>query len=95
MVLASKEWEQKYPKVKLMALTRVGSDHCPLLLDDGNGNNQFKKGFRFEIAWLSQREFKRSLVERCPARRDERVQDFLEKGEKKNRDNLVKVWELT
>jgi hypothetical protein len=84
MVLASKEWEQKYPKVKLMALTRVGSDHCPLLLDDGNGNNQFKKGFRFEIAWLSQREFKRSLVERCPARRDERVQDFLEKGEKKN-----------
>ena len=34
-VLASTEWEQKYPLVAVQALTRVGSDHTPLLVDSG------------------------------------------------------------
>jgi endonuclease/exonuclease/phosphatase family metal-dependent hydrolase len=37
-VFASKEWDQRYPKVKLMGLTREVSDHYPLLLDDGTKN---------------------------------------------------------
>jgi hypothetical protein len=49
-VFVTKEWEQKFPKVKLMTLTRVGFDHCPLILDDGTGNDQIKRGIRFEIA---------------------------------------------
>jgi hypothetical protein len=61
-VFVPKEWEQKYPKVKLMTLTRVGSDHCPLLLDDGTGKDQFKRGFRFETTWLSQGGFKKNLA---------------------------------
>jgi hypothetical protein len=63
-VFASKEWEQKFPKVKLMTLTRVRYDHCPLLLDDGTRNDQIKRGFRFEIAWLSQKEFRRKLTKK-------------------------------
>jgi hypothetical protein len=34
-VLASVEWEQKYPLVIVRALTRTSSDHTPLLLDSG------------------------------------------------------------
>jgi hypothetical protein len=49
-ILYSKEWEQKYPKFKIFTLTRVGSDHCPLLLDDGTKIDQFKRGFRLEPA---------------------------------------------
>jgi hypothetical protein len=75
-VFASKEWEQRYTKVKLMAFTRVGSDHCPLLLDDGIKNEQFKRGFKFKIAWLSHGGFKEKLSEKWPARRGESIQYF-------------------
>ena len=34
-VLTSVEWEIKYPLASLIALSRVGSDHNPLLLDTG------------------------------------------------------------
>jgi endonuclease/exonuclease/phosphatase family metal-dependent hydrolase len=34
-VFVSREWEKRFPKVKVFTLTRVGSDHCPLLMDDG------------------------------------------------------------
>jgi endonuclease/exonuclease/phosphatase family metal-dependent hydrolase len=34
-VLASVEWEQKYPLVTVRALTHSGSDHTPLLIDAG------------------------------------------------------------
>ena len=33
-VLISTEWEEKYPMATLSAMTRIGSDHTPLLLDD-------------------------------------------------------------
>ena len=35
-ILASVEWEQKFPLVSVRTLTRTGSDHTPLLLDSGN-----------------------------------------------------------
>jgi endonuclease/exonuclease/phosphatase family metal-dependent hydrolase len=34
-ILASVEWEHKFPLVSVRALTRSGSDHTPLLLDSG------------------------------------------------------------
>jgi endonuclease/exonuclease/phosphatase family metal-dependent hydrolase len=34
-VLASVEWEQKFPLVTVRALSRSGSDHTPLLIDAG------------------------------------------------------------
>jgi hypothetical protein len=84
-VFVSKEWEQKYPKVKLMTLTRVGSGHYPLLLDDGTRNNQFKRCFKFETSWISQGEFKKNLLEKWPIRRDEKVQDFCKRMKKELR----------
>ena len=49
--LANVEWEQKYPLVKVHALTRTGSDHTPLLIDFGEqahlGNKSlFFRAFR-------------------------------------------------
>lgn len=34
-VLASVDWEQKFPLVTVRALSRTGSDHTPLLIDSG------------------------------------------------------------
>jgi hypothetical protein len=68
-----------------MTLTRVGSDHCPLLLDDGFGKDQIKRGFRFETGWLSRGEFREKLAEKWPIRRDEGVQDFWKRMKKELR----------
>jgi endonuclease/exonuclease/phosphatase family metal-dependent hydrolase len=52
-ILASVEWEKKYPLVTVRSLTRTCSDHTPLLLDLGEqahlGN---KLKFSFELSWL-------------------------------------------
>ena len=57
-VLASVEWEHKFPLVSVVALPRAGSDHTPLILDSGEkahlGN---KSHFSFELAWLCQEGF--------------------------------------
>jgi endonuclease/exonuclease/phosphatase family metal-dependent hydrolase len=57
-ILATVEWEQKFPLVSVRVLTRSGSDHTPLLLDSGEqyflGN---KIHFSFELAWLKQEGF--------------------------------------
>jgi hypothetical protein len=75
-VFVTREWEQQFPKVRMCALTRVGSDHCPLLVDDGSHSHQIKRWFRFETAWLSQPDFKKHLTEKWPQRRNEEVQVF-------------------
>jgi exonuclease III len=54
----SKEWEQKFPKSRVMSLVRVGSDHSPLLMDDGVEAGQCRRRFIFENAWLSKPEFR-------------------------------------
>jgi hypothetical protein len=57
-VLASVEWEQKFPLVSVRALSRSSSDHTPFLIDSGNhahlGN---KPRFSFELSWLQQDGF--------------------------------------
>jgi hypothetical protein len=52
-VLATAEWEQKFPLVSVRALTRSGSDHTPLLLDSGMQAHRGNKAlFSFELSWL-------------------------------------------
>jgi hypothetical protein len=51
--LVSTDWELKYPKVSVQALTREIYDHSPLLLNSeqpskSNNTNIFK----FELSWL-------------------------------------------
>jgi hypothetical protein len=57
-VLASVEWEQKFPLVTVRALTRTGSDHTPLLIDSGEqAHHGSKTKFLFELSWLKQEGF--------------------------------------
>ena len=57
-VLASTEWEQKFPLVTVDALNREISDHTPLLLSTGervHRGNQHE--FKFELSWFLQKDF--------------------------------------
>jgi hypothetical protein len=57
-VLASVEWEQKFPLVTVRALSRSGSDHTPLLIDAGiQAHIGQKLRFSFEFAWLEPEGF--------------------------------------
>ncbi|XP_073357704.1 uncharacterized protein [Aegilops tauschii subsp. strangulata] len=50
-VLASVEWEQKFPLVTVQALSRGFSDHTPLFVDSGEPNHVGNKNtFSFEMA---------------------------------------------
>jgi mannosylglycoprotein endo-beta-mannosidase len=57
-VLASTEWEQKFPLVTVDALNREISDHTPLLLSTGEkacvGS---QPEFKFELSWFLQKDF--------------------------------------
>jgi hypothetical protein len=52
-VLAAIEWEEKYPLTMVQALSRVISDHVPLLLNSGETNTRGSEPlFKFECGWL-------------------------------------------
>ena len=57
-ILASVEWEHKFPLVSVRALTRAGSDHNPLLIDSGESAHLGNRSlFSFELSWLRQDGF--------------------------------------
>jgi hypothetical protein len=57
-VLASVEWERKFPLVSDRVLSRSGSDHTPLLIDSGNHAHLGNIArFSFELSWLRQDGF--------------------------------------
>ena len=57
-VLASVEWEQKFPFVTVQALSRGISDHAPLFVDSGEATHMGNKNsFSFEMAWFEREGF--------------------------------------
>ena len=57
-VLASVEWEQRFPFVIVQALSRGISDHTPLFLDSDEATHLGnKKSFLFELAWFEREGF--------------------------------------
>ena len=44
-------WDSLFPRVILRALAIVGSDHSPLILDDGTRSVAFPR-FQFDASWL-------------------------------------------
>src|SRR4051812_24256479 len=57
-VLASVEWEQKYPLVSVYAMQRAISDHTPLLVDSGDATHiGNKRNFCFELGWFEKENF--------------------------------------
>ena len=56
-VLVSPEWDLRCPLASLRAITRIGSDHVPLLLSSSDERPSIPPRFRFETFWLSQTGF--------------------------------------
>lgn len=56
-ILATTEWENKFPLFSASSLTRVGSDHNPILLDLGDQVISQQRQFFFEKQWLMQEGF--------------------------------------
>jgi hypothetical protein len=57
-ILLSTDWELKYPKVSVHALTREISDHSLLLLDSEQPPKQNNANlFKFELSWLLKEGF--------------------------------------
>ena len=52
-ILATVEWEQKFPLVSVQALTRTGSDHTP----GAHAHLGNKARFSFKLSWLRQEGF--------------------------------------
>jgi hypothetical protein len=75
-VLTCTTWDQFYKKASCETLTRVGSDHCPIIVNTDDHRFKQQHGFRFEMAWLSQRGFREQVVASWPERGDSTIQDF-------------------
>ncbi|KAJ1267831.1 hypothetical protein BS78_07G088000 [Paspalum vaginatum] len=57
-ILVTTEWETKYPKATVQALTREISDHTPLFLNSGDGDSTPPHSdFKFELGWLLREGF--------------------------------------
>jgi hypothetical protein len=50
-VFVSAAWEAVFPLSSLIAVIRIGSDHCPLLLDSGEGTVFRQARFFFQTWW--------------------------------------------
>jgi exonuclease III len=51
-VLVSTEWEAHYPLCFAWSKTRVGLDHCPIIMDTGEGTRLSQRYFYFENQWF-------------------------------------------
>jgi hypothetical protein len=81
-ILASTEWEAKFPMCFAWSKARVGSDHCPIFLDSGEGSMSKQKYFYFEKQWLLDEEFS-----------DIFLKNWRASGEKtKNWKNSADIW---
>jgi hypothetical protein len=75
-VFTCTRWDHFYKKASCETLTRVGSDHCPNVVNTDDHRFQQKHGFHFEMPWLLQREFREQVVASWPHRGGRNIQDF-------------------
>lgn len=68
-VFISPEWELRFPLATLQAITRIGSDHVPLLLSSVDERPRPPPRFRFETFWLRQPGFIPAVKEHWDAAR--------------------------
>jgi hypothetical protein len=67
-VLVSPSWEQFYKRSSCESLTRVGSEHCPILLTTDDHRFKQQNCFKFEMAWLTQEGFRERIIANWPER---------------------------
>jgi endonuclease/exonuclease/phosphatase family metal-dependent hydrolase len=63
-VLFSDEWEFRYPTCTLISLTRIGSDHSPMLLNSGKTKIVKSRQFFFENQWTQTEGFREMIQEK-------------------------------
>ncbi|OQU88913.1 hypothetical protein SORBI_3002G120601, partial [Sorghum bicolor] len=85
------DWEFAYPWATCEVLTRIGSDHNPLLVTTEDTRVNHPYIFRFEMAWFTDAEFQEKLVNRWPNRESEDIQDYW-KRVKKHIRTFCKGW---
>lgn len=61
------EFQQLWPGVDITHLSKIGSDHCPLLIECNPNPVQIKKRFRFLSFWTKHDTFKAVVKENCQA----------------------------
>lgn len=61
-ILVSPSWELKNPLDNAWSITRVGSDHSPVILDDGENIPRRQKNFYFEKQWLLRPEYRDVVI---------------------------------
>ena len=73
-VLIATEWETRFPLSSLTSLTRLGSDHCPIMLDTGESNTPRGRHFFYERQWAKTEGFLEKvnlkwgeIMSKCPA----------------------------
>lgn len=67
-MLATPDWELRFPNCQLHALASEMSDHCPLLLST-NAASRIKRRFHFENFWPKLPGYLGAVEERGSARR--------------------------
>lgn len=75
-IFVSANWEHKFPLAFVFSLLRVGSDHCPLLVDTRDEDRVINSNFRFEMGWFQNQGFKELLISVWPTRYQKGVLDF-------------------
>lgn len=75
-VFVNKEWELKYPLTIVTSLLRVGSDHCPIMLDTKKEERRVARQFKFEMSWFLVPHFKEMICKRWPKRFQLKAIDF-------------------
>lgn len=68
LVFVNNKWEDEYSLVRVQAITRVGFDHNPLIVDTERVENTKRKYFRFDPSWLTHPGFKEWVLEKWPQR---------------------------
>ena len=57
------------PLASVQAITRIGSDHVPLLLSSADERLPIPPRFRFELFWLNQAGFRKAVAAKWTAAR--------------------------
>jgi hypothetical protein len=75
-VLVCSTFNSRYGEASCETITRVGSDHNPLVVNTADNRFRQKGNFRFEMYWLDQQGFREMVLSKWPMRGDHSIQDF-------------------
>lgn len=70
------------------SITRVGSDHNPLVVESGSIRGARSRIFRFEAAWFKQEGFRDWVISKWPDKHNSRSTDYWHKISGKLRSSL-------